>query len=272
MKKALTMLLSALLLAGMATVASAGFEENVDYISYGEITSDKYPASHTEKWPECTTGQLLKGQIIAGVAGDKNCRDGHTADLAFDGDPSTYFGNFEQSVRSYVGIVLDQAYQLTEIRARLADGVPPDNFHGLSVQGSNDGIHWADIIDFRQDATGTAYTIFTPQTVTDERYIEAGYGARFDESPFWVGDPSLSFKMYRVWAHACPLSLGEIEFYGNPAPETVLDDEAAAALIATTTWFPGNINVRANAEVVTQDGSLTGTVIGAAGSWNKAFY
>ncbi len=269
MKKTLAMLLSALAVAGMATAASA-FEENADYISYGEITAANYPASHSEGWPTCTTGQLLKGKIIAGVVGEQVARDGHTADLAFDGDPSTYYGSFEHSTRSYVGIVLDQAYQLTEIRARIADDVPTDNFHGLSVQGSNDGIHWEDIIDFRQDATGKTYHIFTPQTVTEQSYIDNGYGTRTDESPFWVGSGN-SYSIYRVWTHACDLSLAEIEFYGNPAPATVLDDEAAAALIATTTWFPGNINVR-NVTIESIDGSLVGKVVGAAGSWNKAFY
>ena len=141
MKKLLTLLLTGMLLAGLATTAAA-WEENVDYIKVGDTSAATYHASLSEGWPECTTGQLLKGEVIAGIVGDQVARDGHTADLAFDGKTDTYYGSFEHSIRSYVGIILDQAYELTEIRARIANDVPTDNFHGLSVQGSNDGIHW----------------------------------------------------------------------------------------------------------------------------------
>ena len=66
MKKALIALLAAVIAAGTATIASAGYVDNTQYLTAGEITSASYPAS-TAQWPEVTTGQLLKGNIIHGT-------------------------------------------------------------------------------------------------------------------------------------------------------------------------------------------------------------
>ncbi|MBE6599041.1 MAG: hypothetical protein E7638_06330, partial [Ruminococcaceae bacterium] len=112
MKKALSMILSALMLAGMTTVASAAFEKDVDYVVVEEVVDaadykafpDAYPYSVTEGWPACSTGSLLKGTIIAGGTAEKNSTEGHNGSLAFDGDPKTYFEIFETTAKSYVGL------------------------------------------------------------------------------------------------------------------------------------------------------------------------
>ncbi len=273
MKKVLTTILSALLLTGMTTAAVA-FEKDVDYVVIADsIDSAAYPYSTTEGWPACETGTLLNGTIIAGGTAEKNSTEGHDASLAFDGDPATYFEIFEMTAKSYVALVLDQAYELTQIRVTPASGQPLDRLHGMTIQGSNDGETWINVVMFRQDAHGTDTHIFTSQTITDQAYIDAGYNVRADESVFWVGKGE-SFSMYRIvnLNSGCQLSIGEVEFYGVAKEATVLNAETINTFLPSTNYFPNNINIRSAAEVVSVDGSLTGTVIGAGGTWNKNFY
>ena len=94
-KRIFTLLLSSLLLAGSAFTASA-FEKDVDYVVIEEVDpdnyvgyADAYPYSVDWDWPECPTGELLKGTIIASFDPEtgKHCwgKDGTT------GEPTTRF-------------------------------------------------------------------------------------------------------------------------------------------------------------------------------------
>lgn len=280
MKKTLSIILSALMLAGLSTAAAA-WEKGTDYVVVEEVVDaadykafpDAYPYSTTtEGLAPVTTGELLKGTIIAGGTAEKNSTEGHNGSLAFDGDPSTYFEIFEITTRSYVGLQLDQAYELTEIRVTPASEQPTDRFHGLHVQGSNDGETWVNVVAMRQDAHGKDSHIFTPYTVTDQAYIDAGYSARADESIWWVGKGE-AFSMYRIVnpRAGCQLSIGEVEFYGVAKEATNVTAENINEYTPSTYYFPNHICVR-NAEAVSTDGSLVGTIIGAGGSWNKALY
>ncbi len=281
MRKIFTVLLSALMLSGTALTASAAapsWEKGVDYIVAEEAFDscsafgDAYPASLSEGWPACSTGELLKGTVITGEADGITCTEENYAYKAFDGDPNTFFEVFELSHRSFVGLILDEAYELTEVRIKPAPDRPTDRFHGLNIQGSNDGITWQTIIQFRQDATGKEYHIFTPQPVTDQGYIDAGYTGRHDNSPFWIAKDG-SYSMYRVFnpATGLPIAISEIEFYGVAKEATDLDARELANRQPTLHYYPGNIVVR-NAEVAEVDGNLKGTIIGGGWVWNRGLY
>ncbi len=265
MKKLFSLLLAGLMLAGTSLTASA-WEENSDYVKLGEITAAAYPASTSTGLPEVTTGQLLKGTIFTSQnAQGIQCDGANSADLMFDGKQDTHYMGLDLG---WAGLILDQAYELTEVRAAPNPNLEAGDFFNFWLQGSNDGVNWADIIIMRQDAHGNDYHIFTPQTVTDQRYIDAGYSARMDESIHWVSAGG-SYSMYRVVDNR----VGELELYGNPAPATELTAEIAATKnIATPYYYGRNILVRSNATATSVDGSLTGTIIGGGGIWNKAAY
>ncbi len=276
MKKTIAMILSALLLAGMTT-ATAAFEKDVDYVvaDPAEIAmfGDSYPASLAEGWPACTSGELLKGTVIAGGTAELNCADGHSAAYAFDGNTDTFYETFELSHRSYLGLILDQAYELTEVRIKPSKERPTDRLHGLVVQGSNDGETWASILRFRQDAHGNEYHVFTPQTMlNDQAYVDAGYSKRTDVSIFWMAKGG-SYSMYRVVnpGQGLQIAFSEIEFYGVAKEATELTPETLAAKIPSLYYYPGNIHVRPETPA-SVDGNLTGTIIGAGGAWNRALY
>ncbi len=279
MKKTLAVIFSSLMLVGMTTAAVA-MEKDVDYVVCEEAYADTYnafgdtyPASLAEGWPACTTGELLKGTIITGLADGKTSTDENYAYKAFDGDPTTFFEVFELSHRSFMGLVLDQAYELTEVRIKLAPDRPVDRLHGLTVQGSNDGVTWQTILHFRQDATGSDYHIFTPQPVTDQAYIDAGYDiSRGDNSPFWVAKDA-SYSMYRVFnpANGLTIAVSEIEFYGVAKEATVLDARALADRMPSLYYYPGNIVVR-EALPASVDGNLIGTIIGGGWVWNRQLF
>ncbi len=267
-----------LLLAGLTTTAAA-FEKDVDYVVCEEVYADTYkafgdtyPASPADGWPACTTGTLLTGTVITGNLDGVTCTPGNYAYHAFDGDVATIFENFEMSPRSYVGLILDQAYELTEVRIKPSATHPADRLFGTLLQGSNDGINWQTIFYFRQDATSTDYHIFAPQPITDQGYIDAGYGNRSDNSFFWVAK-DVSYSMYRITNPGNGLlnAYAEIELYGVPKEATVLDDRGLADRIPSLYYYPGNI-VERTAEAVAVDGNLTGTIIGAGWIWNRQIY
>ncbi len=280
MKKLFSAILASLLVIS-AVSAVAAFEKNTDYVVVEEVVGTgnyhafgaAYPASSkVEGWPECTTGQLLTGTVIAGGTAEQHSTAGHDASLAFDGDVNTYFETFEMSNRSYLGLVLDQAYELTEVRIRPSADLTKDRLHGLVVQGSNDGETWVSILRFRQDGLGNAFHFFTPQPITDQRYIDAGYGKSTDVSMFWMAKGG-SYSMYRVLnpGQGLQIAFAEIEFYGVAKEATELTPETLAAKIPSLYYYPGNIYV-STAEAVSVEGSLTGTIIGAGGVWNRGFY
>jgi len=269
MKKTLSLLLSALMLAGTALTSSATtavWEENTNYVKLGEITAAAYPASTSTGLAPVTTGQLLKGTIFTSTnAQGIQCDGANSADLMFDAKQDTHYAPLS---RGWAGLILDQAYELTEVRAAPNPNLEGGAMFNFWLQGSNDGENWADIIIMRQDATNNNYHVFTPQTVTDQRYIDAGYGKATDESIHWVSAGG-SYSMYRV-VSGC---VSELELYGNPAPATELTPEIAATKNISTPYYNAySIHYRTGAEAKSVDGSLVGTIIGGGGVWNKAVY
>ncbi len=277
MKKTLSMILSALMLAGMATSASA-FEKGVDYLVMEEVDPDNYvgygdgyPGSGDWDWPACTSGELLKGTIISSFDPEtgyycwyKDANGNFTtvgnASAAFDGDTATLYDPFAPGQKAWAGVILDQAYELTEARV-MVRGKYLERMKNAAIQGSNDGEKWVTIVFFAQNAEAEDYHIFTPQPITDEAYIDAGYT---DYSSYWVG--SGSYQMYRY------INLGsnhgeaiEIELYGNPAPATEVTDELVAATTFTAVNFFNGSYEDTGIASVSVDGSITGTVIGAGG-------
>ncbi|MBQ5820160.1 MAG: hypothetical protein IIW31_02900 [Clostridia bacterium] len=276
MKRACSLLLSFFLASSMAFSADAAFEKDKHYIVLEEKVPDRYaafgeayPGSLKAGWPECKTGKLLTGTVIAYVDGNgTHCSNDLNASYAFDGDPETYFDNFSR--QSYAALILDQAYELTEIRIHPCTTMPFDTMFGMSIQGSNDGTHWVDIVLMNQDAHGKEYHIFTPQTVTDQDYIDAGYTKKKDESLFWRGTGAYSMYRYINQSGMYDTMIAEIELYGIPAEATILDARGMAALRPTLTSYKGNVNIR-NVHITPENGALPGTVIGAGGTWNKNY-
>ena len=271
MKKTLSMILSALLLAGMATAASA-WEKDVDYVVIEEVDpdnyvafGDSYPGSLDWDWPECTSGTLLKGTVVAGYNGESHCWANGTANAsgAFDGDTSTFFDPYEATTNSWAGLILDQAYELTEVRVMPRESFL-DRMKGASIQGSNDGVNWVTIVYIEQQADGADYHIFTPATVTDQAYIDAGYT---DYSQYWVG--SGSYTMYRyVNLEGVHGDTADIELYGVPKEATeVTADMVTVILYSDLENFYEEVETT-EATSVSVDGSLVGTVIGGGGSYS----
>jgi len=269
-------LLAAISIAALPLSASA-FEKGEDYAVVEEIAPDSYaafgeayPGSVKKGWPACKTGALLKGTVITSIDGKGNhCKDGRNASYAFDGDPDTFFDDLGR--QSYAALILDQAYELTEVRIHPCTSMPDDTMFGLRLQGSNDGVHWVDIILFNQDSHGREYHIFTPQTVTDPDYTDAGYNAKKDESIFWRGTGAYSMYRYINQSGMYDTMVAEIELYGNPAEATHVDSQTISAARPTLSSYVHHINVR-NVHTTSENGALTGTVVGAGGVWNKNFY
>ncbi len=276
MKRSATLVLSLLMPLSLAAGVSA-FEKGKDYAVVEEIAPDNYvafgeayPGSVTAGWPECKTGTLLTGTVITYIDKDgAHCTEDRNASYAFDGDPETYFDNLGRE--SYGGLILDQAYELTEIRVHPCTTMPADTMFGMAIQGSNDGIHWVDIVLMNQDSHGEVYHIFTPQTVTDPDYTAAGYKKQTDESPFWRGKGAYSMYRYINQSGIYDSMIAEIELYGVPAEPTELNSKVLSQLRPTLNSYRGNINIR-NVHVEPENGALSGTVIGAGGTWNKMLY
>ncbi len=277
-KKVLTMMLSALMLAGMTITASA-WEKNGDYVVIEEVDpdyyvafGDSYPASQDWEWPACTSGELLKGTIIAGCDKNGNHRWKNTpngnASAAFDGDTATKFDAFQPGEASWAGMILDEPYELTEVRIMPEGNRPPnyylDRMNGCAIQGSNDGVNWINIIYFGQNGDAEDYHIFTP--TTEQKYIDAG---STDYSTYWVGHGS--YTMYRfINLNGQHCQALEIEFYGNPAPATTVTPELIAATTYSNVNFYNGVIDNTGITSTSSDGSITGTIIGAGGSWKNA--
>jgi len=261
MKKTFTTILAALMLAGMAAAASA-WEQDVDYTILADSVDPSY-AKSTETLPACTSGTLLTGSVYASVNSQGiHCKGNNSALNLFDGSTATYFERWDGSRASYGGLILDQAYELTEVRIAPCPDLETGALFNITVQGSNDGENWVTIVQMIQDAHGQDYHIFTPQTAD---YPDMS--ARMDESIHWKNNGA--YKMFRITG----ATAAEVELYGNPGEPTETTPESVSAMnIATLNYFGGHINVRENAEIADVDGNLKGTVIGAGGAWNKAVY
>ncbi len=278
MKKTLSLILSALLVAGMS-VATMAWEKGVDYVvleeadpdNLGDMYGDMYPGSLDWDWAECTSGQLLKGTVIAGTDGTSHCWSNGTdnAAKAFDGDTSTFFDPYAANTDSWCGMILDQPYELTEIRI-----MPRESWlarmKGAAVQGSNDGENWVDIIyitGITEAPAGYDYHVFTPQTNADYVAYYSDYGIEQpDFSTYWVGSGSYQYYRY-VNLEAVHGDLADIELYGNPAPATeVTADMVTVVLTSDLENFYDEVENTGTAAVVTE-GSIEGTVIGGGGAY-----
>ncbi|MBE6599523.1 MAG: discoidin domain-containing protein, partial [Ruminococcaceae bacterium] len=274
MKKTLSIILSALMLVGTATMVSA-WEQNKDYVVIEDIDpdnyvayGDSYPASTDWDWPACTSGTLLKGKVIAGCDDQRNhCwRNNETgnASAAFDGDTATLFDPYEASENSWAGVILDQAYELTEVRV-MVRGKYLERMNGAAIQGSNDGKNWVTVIYFGQNADAEDFHIITPAPITDSAYVNAGYT---DYSTYWVG--SGSYQMYRyvnlAKNHGEAL---ELELYGNPAPATTVTKELVAATTYTAANFYNGVVEATEIASSSDNGTIVGTVIGAGGCYKN---
>ncbi len=269
MKKTLTAILSALLCAGLATAVGAAWEENIDYAVLADSIDPAY-AKSTDTLPAVVNGELLTGKVFVSVGEDgPEITDVSNPVNLFDGDPVTYYDPHRDNYNVFGGILLDQAYELTEVRIAPvnAEGFDTSANFGILIQGSNDGENWINIIHRLQDATSFGYHIYTPQTV--QEYVDAGaVKTATDDSIFWKGKGG-SYRMYRV----CFNGAGEVEFYGIPKEATPVDAATASAINnPTINYFAGNINIRNVRVESTEEGNLPGYVIGAGGAWNRAVY
>ena len=279
MKKSLSLILSALLLAGMS-ISTMAWEKGVDYVALEEIDPDNmgdaygdmYPGSLDWDWAECTSGELLKGTIIAGYNGTSHCWSNGTdnAAKAFDGDTSTFFDPYEATTASWAGVMLDQPYELTEIRI-----MPRESWLGrmvgAAVQGSNDGENWVDIVyvtGVSEAPAGYDYHCFTPETNADYVTYYSDYGiAEPDFSTYWVGSGSYQYYRY-VNLEGVHGDLADLELYGNPAPATEVTADMVTVIVKSDlTNFYEEVEDTATAAVVT-DGSVEGTVIGGGGAYS----
>ncbi len=279
MKKALTLILSALMVAGMAATTMA-WEKDVDYVvleeidpdNMGDAFGDMYPGSLDWDWPECTTGSLLTGTIIAGYNGTSHCWSNGTdnAAKAFDGDTSTFFDPYEATTYSWCGLILDQPYELTEIRI-----MPRETYlsrmAGAAVQGSNNGTDWVDIVyvtGITEAPAGYDYHCFTPETNADYVAYYSDYGIEQpDFSVYWVGSGSYQYYRY-VNLEGVHGDTADIELYGNPAPATeVTDDMVSIVYTSDLNNFYEEVE-NTGTEAVITDGSIAGTVVGGGGSYS----
>jgi len=278
LKKVFTLLLSSLLLAGTAAAVSA-FEKDVDYVVIEEVDPanyvaypDSYPASVSQdwEWPECADGELLKGTVISSFDPEqpnnpwcwKNSPE-NNASRAFDGDMTTLYDPFEASQRSWAGVILDQAYQLTEVRMAVR-GKYLERMNGAAIQGSNDGEMWVNVMFFGQNAIAEDYHIITSEPITEDgKYAEyAEYGCE-DFSRCWISTGS--YKMYRfINLNGQHGEVLELELYGNPAPATEVTWELVEEnSVAIESFYNLAIDYdyfdRKNESV---DGSIIGHIIG----------
>ena len=282
MKKTLSLILSALMVAGMSTAAMA-WEKGVDYLvleevdpdNLGELYGDAYPGSLDWDWAEVTSGQLLKGTVITGCnAEGSHCWENGTNNAAklFDGDTSSFFDPYEATPNSWAGIMLDQAYELTEVRISPRETFI-DRMKGAAVQGSNDGEKWVTIIyvdgkKVSEAPAGYDYHCFTPTTNEEYTAYYTDYGIEEpDFSTYWVGSGSYQYYRY-VNLEGVHGDSAEIEFYGNPAPATeVTDDMVTAIKIDDINNFYGDVEVTEAAATAEVNG-LVGTVIGGGGAYS----
>ena len=250
MKKLVSLLLSVVLIAGLASVVSAGAEnmdcatpwktiEDLAPDAIADIFGDSYPYSVDYDWPEVKGGDgILTGTIVTGVKADgtTHCWDNSTnnASCAFDGDTDTFFDPYEQSMQSWAGLLLDQAYELTEVRICSRSGFD-NRIRGAAIQGSNDnGETWHNVVYFDPDIVPSGgllvndYHIVTPEK--NDEYVQAYVDAfdmaedEADFSKFWVGTGSYSLYRY-VNLGESHGDCAEIELYGHPADAYVGEEK-----------------------------------------------
>ncbi len=191
MKKALALILSLVLAVALASIVSAGPEnmdcdwpwksiEDLAPNALADMFGDSYPYSVDYDWPEVKDGEIIKGTVVSSYSETgEHCWSNGTdnASCAFDGDTTTFFdpytgGNGEHTF-SWCGLLLDQPYELTEIRICNRSG-QEKRISGAAIQGSNDnGETWHNIVYVDPAIYGKSglltkdYHVFTPKPVQE---------------------------------------------------------------------------------------------------------
>ncbi|MBQ3955094.1 MAG: discoidin domain-containing protein, partial [Clostridia bacterium] len=291
MKKVLTLVLSSVLLLALAVNVWAGPEnmdcetpwkciEDLAPDAMADVFGDSYPYSVDYDWPECKSDPVIKGTVIVGVNPanpDEHCWSNGTdnASCAFDGDTVTFYDPYEASTKSWCGLLLDQPYELTEVRICNRSG-QESRIIGAAIQGSNDnGATWHNVVYFDKEIYGTTalltndYHIVTPEP--NQEYIDI-YKEVMDEkdadfSHYWVGHGS--YNMYRyvnlVGTHG---DCADIELYGHPADAYIGEEKVIEeAKKSTGEEYYGTIDYVGTPNY-TADGSVSGKVIGGGGAWS----
>ena len=292
MKKTLAVILSSILLLGLGTAVLAGPEnmdcetpwktiEDLAPDALAPMFGDTYPYSVDYDWPECKSDPVITGTVIVGVAADgtTHCWSNGTdnASCAFDGDTTTFYDPYEASTKSWCGLLLDQPYELTEVRICNRSG-QESRIIGAAIQGSNDnGATWHNVVYFDKEIYGSTalltndYHIVTPQK--NDEYVSI-YMENFDMdeetadfSHYWVGTGS--YNMYRyvnlVGTHG---DCADIELYGHPADAYIGEEKVIEeAKKSTGEEYFGTIDYVGTANVAA-DGGVTGKVIGGGGSYS----
>ncbi len=230
-------------------------------VAFGE----GYPGSTSAGLPECAAGTLLKGAVATSV--NSNGTFAYNGNVgrynpanAFDGNNTTFFYAFNQSAMYHPILILDQAYELKEIRLfTYPSAAVPTTDH--LIQGSNDGENWVTIVHLPTIETDS-YVVFTPEAHNYEGYV--------DYSDCWVG--SGSYVMYRyINTNGVSINgVSDIEFYGVPAEATEVTPDMIVEPELSVNHYPYEIDVTDVS--VTVSGWVMGTVIGGGGGWNGHDY
>ena len=290
MKKALSIILSALMAAGFATASMAApLVEGTDYISFdpaseeycAEAFGDSYPGSLDWDWVEVTSGQLLKGTVIQHIDAnglhtwnsDGTINGVQNASYAFDGDSSTYVDG--KTWQTWWGLDLGEAYELTEVRV-----MPRESWlkrtNDCVVEGSNDLETWVTIIaltDVAEAPAGYDYNCFTPETNADYTAYYTDYGIEQpDMSEYWVGEGSYRYYRWRCISdtNGGRGDVGEIEFYGNPAPANTVLNSYEKKFTDLHNWIEKDPMYVSETKNVADGDALVGTIIGGGGAYSDS--
>ena len=290
MKKALSLILSALMVAGFATASMAApLAEGTDYIAFdpasdeycAEAFGDSYPGSVDWDWVEVTSGQLLKGTVIQHIdenglhtwSSDDTVNGTYNASFAFDGDSSTYVDG--KTDKTWFGLDLGEAYELTEVRV-----MPRENWlkrtNDCVVEGSNDMETWVTIIaltDVAEAPAGYDYNCFTPETNADYTAYYTDYGIEQpDMSKYWVGEGSYRYYRWRCLstANGGRGDVADIEFYGNPAPANTVVNSYEKKFTDLYNWIETDPMYVSETKNVADGDALVGTVIGGGGAYSDS--
>ncbi|MBE6724873.1 MAG: discoidin domain-containing protein [Ruminococcaceae bacterium] len=294
MKKVLSILLVALMALGMSAntfaLDASEIPDNKNFKpieelapdALGDMFGDSYPYSVDYEWPPVKDGDIIKGTVVSSYSDSgEHCWSNGTdnASKAFDGDTTTFFdpyigGNGEHTF-SWCGLLLDQPYELTEVRICNRSG-QEKRISGAAIQGSNDnGETWHNVVYVDPAIYGTVglltndYHVFTPSPV--QEYIDANLQYMSEEqadfSVYWVGTGSYSLYRY-VAIESEHGDCAEIELYGHPKEAYVGDEKAiVTAEKSSADVFVDAIDYVGTANA-TVDGSVSGKVIGGGGSYS----
>lgn len=296
MKKTLSLLLVGLLVLGMTVnvfaLDASEIPDNKNFKPIEELApdaladmfGDSYPYSVDYEWPPVKDGEIIKGTVVASY--DENgshCWNNGTdnASCAFDGDTVTFFdpyigGNGEHTF-SWCGLLLDQPYELTEIRICNRSG-QEKRISGAAIQGSNDnGETWHNIVYVDPAIYGKSglltndYHVFTPEPV--QEYIDANLQymdeSLADFSVYWVGTGSYSLYRY-VAIESEHGDCAEIELYGHPKAAYVGEEKQIMTAEKSDAEHYVDAIDYVGTPTVTTDGSVSGKVLGGGGAWSDS--